>query len=152
MMPGAAGGSAARTTAGAGVLGSRRPRLGDLERAVLERLWTAGPAGVKAVHEAVGAARGISSQTVHSALERLVRKELAERRRVGRAHEYRARVSRGEWVARGLDGLVREAPGAGAELLLVAFVDLAERAGQDQLAELERIVRTRRRRRRRSPA
>jgi len=32
---------------------SRRPPLGDLERAVLDRLWCSEPAGVKAVHEAV---------------------------------------------------------------------------------------------------
>jgi predicted transcriptional regulator len=133
------------------VLASRRPQLGDLERAVLDRLWSAGPAGVRAVHEAVGAARSISAQTVHSALERLVRKGLAERRKVGRAYEYRARVSRREWMAQGLDGLASELPGAGAGVLLAAFVDLAERAGEERLAELERLVRSRRRRKRGMP-
>jgi predicted transcriptional regulator len=125
---------------------AERPALGGLEREVLERLWRAGAAGVRAVHAAVGRERGISAQTVHSALERLVRKQLAERRKVGRAYEYRARLSRQEWMARGLDGLVREQPGAGAEVLLAAFVDAAERAGEDRLAELERLVRARRRR------
>jgi predicted transcriptional regulator len=124
--------------------GRRRPRLGELERTVLERLWTSGPAGVKAVHDAIGAPRGISPHTVHSALERLVRKGLAERRKLGRAYEYRASLSRREWLARGLDGLASEV--AGAEVLFAAFVDLAERAGADRLAELERLVRARRRR------
>jgi predicted transcriptional regulator len=133
------------------VHGSRRPHLGELERAVLARLWSAGAAGVKAVHQHVGTPRGISAQTVHSALERLVRKGLAERRRLGRAYEYRARVSRREWMARGLDGLARELPGADAEVLLAAFVDLAERAGAERLAELERLVRERRRRSREEP-
>jgi predicted transcriptional regulator len=128
------------------VYGSRRPGLGELERAVLARLWSGGAAGVKSVHEQVGAPRGISAQTVHSALERLVRKGLADRRKLGRAYEYRARVSRREWMAQGLDGLAGELPGAEADVLLAAFVDLAERAGSERLAELERLVRERRRR------
>jgi predicted transcriptional regulator len=133
------------------VHGSRPPRLGELERAVLARLWSGGAAGVKGVHVDVGAPRGISAQTVHSALERLVRKGLAERSRIGRAYEYRARVSRREWMTRGLEGLARELPGADAEVLLAAFVDLAERAGAERLAELERLVRERRRRARKGP-
>jgi predicted transcriptional regulator len=97
------------------------------------------------MHAAVGAARGISHQTVHSALERLVRKGLAERRKLGRAHEYRARVSRREWIATGLEALAHEAHGADLEVLLAAFVDLAKRTGEQRLAELERLVRARRR-------
>jgi len=118
--------------------------LGDLELAVLDRLWAGGPAEVSAMHAAVGSARGISPNTVHSALERLVRKQLAERSRSGRAYEYRAAVSRRDWLARCFDGVASELPGASAETLFVAFVDLAERVGPDALAELERLVRERR--------
>lgn len=140
-----------RTGEGGALRGPLRPQLGDLERAVLDHLWSAGPAGVRSVHEAVGAERGISAQTVHSALERLVRKGLAKRTKLGRAHEYRALLSRREWMARGLAGLASEVPGGGAAVLLAAFVDLAERAGEEQLAELERLVRARRRRARGTP-
>jgi hypothetical protein len=44
-----------------------------------------------------------------------------------------------------LDWLASEIPGTQAETLLAAFVDLTERAGEAQLAELERLVRERRR-------
>lgn len=124
----------------------RRTPLGDLELAVLDRLWAEGPAEVRAMHAAVGSARGISPNTVHSALERLVRKGLAERSRRGRAYEYRAVVTRRDWLARSLDGLASELPADASELLLAAFVDLAERVGPEGLAELERLVRERRRR------
>jgi predicted transcriptional regulator len=123
----------------------RRPALGELEVSVLDRLWKGGAADVKAVHEAVGAARGISPNTVHSALERLVRKGLVTRQKAGRAYRYQARLTRREWMERSLDRLASEVPGTGAETLLAAFVDLAERAGDAQLAELERLVRERRR-------
>jgi predicted transcriptional regulator len=124
----------------------RRTFLGELERAVLDHLWAAGPGAVKAVHAAVGVPRRISPNTVHSALERLVRKGLAQRRKLGRAHEYRPSLTRREWMARSLGGLASELPGTPPETLLAAFVDLAERAGAERLAELERLVRERRRR------
>ena len=123
-----------------------RNALGRLEIAVLDQLWSSGAADVRAVHAAVGVARGISPNTVHSALERLVRKGLAERRKQGRAYRYRALVSRQQWMARGLERLASEIPGTRAETLIAAFVDMTERAGETQLADLERQVRERRRR------
>jgi predicted transcriptional regulator len=126
----------------------RRPPLGQLELAVLDRLWSDGPAEVRSLHAAVGVPRGISPNTVHSALERLVRKHLVERRKLGRAFQYRARISRRDWMARSLGALSSEVPGTQDATLLAAFVDIAERAGATQLAELERLVRERRRQRR----
>jgi len=124
----------------------RRHPLGRLELDALDQLWSSGCADVRAVHAAVGAVRGISPNTVHSALERLVRKGLAERRKAGRAYQYLPRVSRQEWMASGLERLASELPGAHAGTLIAAFVDVTERAGEPQLAELERLVRERRRR------
>jgi predicted transcriptional regulator len=124
----------------------RRHHLGQLEVAVLDRLWSAGPAEVREVHAAVGAARGISPNTVQSTLERLVRKGLVERTKIGRAYRYRVLLTRRQWMERGLDWLANEVPGTPTETLLAAFVDLTERAGAAELAELERLVRERRRR------
>jgi predicted transcriptional regulator len=126
----------------------RRLQLGQLERAVLDRLWSHGEADVKAMHAALGVSRGIAPNTVQSTLERLFRKRLCERTKVGRAYSYRALISRREWVARSLEGLFEAVPGADPQLLLSGFVDLAERAGAEHLAELERMVRRRRRRER----
>ncbi len=124
----------------------QRNALGRLEVAVLDHLWSSDGADVRSVHAAIGATRGISPNTVHSALERLVRKGLAERRKAGRAYQYRALLSRQQWMARGLERLASEIPGMRAETLIAAFVDITERAGETQLADLERRVRERRRR------
>lgn len=115
---------------------------------MLDRLWSGGPADVKAMQRAVGEARGIAPNTIQSTLERLVRKGLAERRKVGRAFEYTARVTRRDWIGSELGALLEAAPGAEPGLLLAAFVDLTERAGAERLAELEALVRARRRGRR----
>jgi len=126
----------------------RRPSLGALERAVLDQLWSGGAGDVKAVHRAVGEPRGISPNTVHSALERLVRKGLAERRKLGRAFEYQAGVSRQDWMREELAALLEATPGSEPRLLAAAFVDWTVRAGDERLAELEALLRERRRERR----
>jgi predicted transcriptional regulator len=126
----------------------RRPTLGALEREVLDQLWQAGPRDVKAVHRAVGRPRGISPNTVHSALERLVRKGLVARRKVGRAFEYVAQASRQDFVREELAALLDATPGSRPELLAAAFVDWTERAGEERLAQLEALLRERRRARR----
>jgi predicted transcriptional regulator len=120
--------------------------LGRLELAVLDRLWSAGPADVKAMHAAVGEPRGLAPNTIQSTLERLHRKGLAERRKKGRAYRYAARISREAWLAASVDGLLGGLPHAEPSLLLAAFVDLAERTGPEQLAALEKLIRERRRR------
>jgi len=57
----------------------RKVTLGALERAVLDRLWEAGPADVATMHVAVGEPRGLVRNTIQSTLERLARKGFAER-------------------------------------------------------------------------
>jgi predicted transcriptional regulator len=58
------------------------PELGKLERAVLEHLSRVGEAAVIETHQAVGARRGITINTVGSALERPRRKGLVTRWKV----------------------------------------------------------------------
>jgi predicted transcriptional regulator len=125
----------------------RSTALGWLETAVLDQLWTHGSADVAAMHARVGEPRGLARNTIQSTLERLYRKGLAERRKLGRAFEYSARISRGEWLTSSLGGVLETLPGADAALVLSAFVDLAERAGEQSLDALEELVRQRRRER-----
>jgi predicted transcriptional regulator len=120
--------------------------VGPLELAVLDVLWTDGPADVRAVRVAVGWSRSLARNTIQSTLERLVRKGLAARRQRGRAYEYRAQLSREQWTARALSEVLETIPRSDASLMLASFVDLIERAGEASLEELEALVRERRRR------
>ena len=70
------------------------PPLGDLEVAVLDQVWATPGMTVKTVHERIGVSRGISLNTVQSALDRLYRKGLLDRRKQGHAYCYEALVSR----------------------------------------------------------
>jgi predicted transcriptional regulator len=119
--------------------------------AVLDRLWSNGPFDVVAMHAAVGIPRGLARNTIQSTLERLFRKGLAQRRKIGRAYEYRASLSRREWLTRTLSGLLEATPGTDAQLVLSAFVDLVERTGEASLDALEDLVQRRRREREGEP-
>lgn len=122
------------------------PPLGDLEEAVLEHLWTVGESDVRATHRAVGAARGITANTVGSALERLYKKDLVKRTKVSHAYRYRAAVERDELRA----ARVLEAAGGVRALardgVLAAFVDLVADADELALDQLAAAVAERKRR------
>ena len=91
-------------------------RLGDLERAVMDHLWsTPEPQTVRQVHEALSARRDLAYTTVMTVLQRLAKKNLVSQIRDDRAHRYAPVHGRDELVA-GLmvDALARpRIPGAG---------------------------------------
>jgi predicted transcriptional regulator len=77
---------------------TRVTRLGDLERAVMESVWEAGPSTARQVAERL-ADRGLAYTTVLTVLGRLERKGLLRRSRQGRAHTYTAKASREDHIA-----------------------------------------------------
>jgi predicted transcriptional regulator len=121
------------------------PQLGELETAVMEHLWSAGSGDAKSVHTALGRRRGITLNTIQSTLKRLFEKELLQRDKVSHAHTYSPRVSRGAFQRGMLEDVVDRVLDGEARTMAAAFVDLAERAGEQHLAELERLIAERRR-------
>lgn len=116
------------------------PLLGELELAVMDFLWKHGPGDVRQVHQAIGSRRRITSNTVQSALKRLHDKGLTEREKVSHAYIYRAACSRAAFHTRALGQVVGELSQGEADAVLAAFVDIAERAGAEQLERLETLV------------
>ena len=125
----------------------RRPYLGELEIAVLEHLWSSGPADAKSVHREIGTSRGISANTVQSTLDRLFKKELLEREKISHAYVYSSVTSREELMADMIDNVVGKLSGGNSEAMLTAFVDLAERVEDDSLDRLEAMIAARRQKR-----
>ncbi len=116
------------------------PRLGDLETAVLEHVWAKGPCDVKTVHRSIGAPRGITPNTVQSAMERLFRKGLLAREKVSHAYVYSPRQSREQVGARAIQDVVSRLLKGQAVPVLEAFVDLAARTDEANLDRLERLI------------
>jgi predicted transcriptional regulator len=114
--------------------------LGELEQEVLEMLWSQGPSKPGAVHERVGAPRGISVNTVSSALKRLYEKGLLGREKVSHSYVYEAIVSRGELQCQLIGAIADKFPDHSGGGLLAAFVDYAEADGEDTLRKLEALI------------
>lgn len=90
--------------------------LGELERAVMEVLWAAGPLyTARDVRDALSD-RELATTTVLTVLGRLERKGLVARERNGRAHHYRAAGTREDHIAALMRDALNGAPDRGAVL------------------------------------
>ena len=114
-------------------------RLGELERAVMDHLWSRGePLTVRQVHEALCIQRELAYTTVMTVLQRLARKNLVFQIRDDRAYRYAAAYGRDELVA-GLmvDALHQAADSGDRQAALVHFV---ERVGAEDADALRRAL------------
>ena len=89
--------------------------LGELERAVMDRLWAAdGALTARAVQDSLDT--NPATTTVLTVLGRLERKGLVTRERDGRAHRYRSVASREDHVAELMNDALDGVPDRGAAL------------------------------------
>lgn len=116
------------------------PALGALELEVLEHLWRVSEADVVSTHAAIGRRRGITANTIGSALERLFKKGLVTRVKHSHAYRYRAACGRDELNARRLATLAGDLRSIASGGLLAAFVDLVADADDEALDRLEALI------------
>jgi predicted transcriptional regulator len=124
--------------------------LGELELAVLDRLWVAHDGDAKSIHAKLGKRRGITLNTVQSAMKRLHEKGLLRRSKVGHAFVYVPALTREEFHREAVREVVDALLHGEADAMVAAFVGVAERAGDDTLAHLEALIADRRRANRRN--
>jgi len=115
-------------------------KLGDLEIAVMESVWSLGEADVKRVHAEIGVTRGVTSNTIQSTLERLYRKKLLARRKVSHSFLYAAAVDRAGLVTQAIDAVLDRFSQGDTGLVLSALVGLAARTDVKTLSELEKLI------------
>jgi predicted transcriptional regulator len=118
------------------------PRLGELERAVMDVLWNA-PDGCTAQEmvERLAARDGTSelaTTTVLTVLDRLRRKDFVTRERAGRAHRYKASRSRDDVIAASMLAVLETTDDRRSALVRFAGSVSAEEAAllREALAEL----------------
>jgi predicted transcriptional regulator len=117
--------------------------LGELEQEVLETLWQHGALNPGDVHQWVGVSRGISVNTVSSALKRLQEKGLLDREKVSHAYVYQAAVTRAELQRQLIAAIASKFAQGKRAGLLAAFVDVAEAEGEETLRTLEALIASR---------
>ncbi len=125
-------------------MASYKNKLGDLEMEVLDHLWRNNEGTVRSVHQSVGKARRVSSNTIQSTLERLYRKSLLQREKSGHAYEYRPALTRAELMSRYIGDVIETFADGRNDHVLTAFVDWLDRVDNDTLNELETLLEARR--------
>jgi predicted transcriptional regulator len=120
--------------------------LGALERQVMTVVWKHGEISVRATCERLDA--GIAYTTVMTTMDRLFKKGLLARRKVGRAFLYRAAATQKEMegaVATELVQSLLQRDGCEPLPVLSSLVDAVSDRDRALLDELERLIREKRR-------
>ena len=131
--------------------GFRRPSemalaaLGPLERQILDQTWQRGEVSVRDICVAFG--DQVAYTTIMTTLDRLYKKHLLERRKLGRAFLYSPAVSR-EQLETGIredviEGLLDRTEGI--QPVLACIVDAVSERDRELLDELERLVQEKKR-------
>ncbi len=121
-------------------------RLGALEREVMAVVWKAGEINVREASERLESP--VAYTTVMTTMDRLFKKRLLARRKVGRAFVYSATATRVEMegaVATELVQSLLQRHGGEPLPLLSSLVDAVSDRDRALLDELERLVREKRR-------
>ncbi|GEE03065.1 transcriptional regulator BlaI [Gordonia spumicola] len=113
--------------------------LGELERAVMDRLWASPtPQTVRQVHAELSNARSLAYTTVMTVLQRLTKKDLVTQIRDDRAHRYAATRPREDLVASLMVDALKGAQAPGSRhAALVSFVGQVD---ADEVAALREAL------------
>lgn len=114
--------------------------LGELEKLVLQYLWDNGTADAKTAHSYFEKKRGGSLNTIQSTLDRLFKKGLLQREKIGHAFQYRAAVNRDAFVGKLINDISSDFGASGENTLLAAFASLSNALDDSQLDQLERLI------------
>ena len=121
-------------------------RLGTLEREVMAVVWKAGEINVREACERLDSS--VAYTTVMTTMDRLFKKRLLDRRKVGRAFVYTATATRDEMegaVATELVQNLLQRHGGEPLPLLSSLVDAVSDRDRALLDDLERLIREKRR-------
>ena len=120
-------------------------QLGKLESELMERIWARGEITVRGLHLEV--ASRLAYTTVMTTLDRLYKKGLLQRRKLGKAFYYLPTMTR-EHYHRSLTshfvGMVLH-DGANKNIVLSSFVNAVSETDQKLLDELDQLLKAKRR-------
>jgi len=122
---------------------TRRARLGDLERSIMDRLWAldtsdAGAAlTVREIHDSISEERDIAYTTVMTVLDRLAKKKVVTRSRDGRAWQYSPVGSREEMTAASMRNTLESLDSGDRKAAMLHFIG---GASKEEIADLQALL------------
>ena len=120
-------------------------QLGKLESELMERIWARGEMSVRELHLEVAAR--LAYTTVMTTLDRLYKKGLLQRRKLGKAFYYLPTLSRENYhrsLTSHLLGMVLD-DGADKNVVLSSFVNAVSETDRKLLDELDQLLKAKRR-------
>jgi predicted transcriptional regulator len=127
-------------------------QLGNLESELMERVWRRGEVSVRDLH--VEYASRLAYTTVMTTMDRLYKKELLQRRKVGKAYIYSAALTEREYQKRlthHLFGMILQ-DSKNSIAVLSNFIDSVCEMDEKLLEQLDHLVKAKRRSLRRPAA
>jgi predicted transcriptional regulator len=120
-------------------------QLGSLESELMERIWARGEISVRDLHAELQ--HRLAYTTIMTTLDRLFKKGMLNRRRVGKAFYYVARLSEKQYherLTQHLFGMVLHG-GKDSNVVLSGFVEAVSATDQEMLEKLDQLVKAKRR-------
>jgi predicted transcriptional regulator len=120
-------------------------QLGKLESEVMERIWARGEISVRELHLELAAR--LAYTTVMTTLDRLYKKGILQRRKVGKAFYYAPAMTQEDYhrtLTQHLVGMVLE-DGADKNIVLSSFVNAVSEADLKLLDDLDQLLKAKRR-------
>jgi predicted transcriptional regulator len=128
--------------------GSTKPalgQLGSLETVLMEQIWNVEETSVRDLHAKFS--NRLAYTTIMTTLDRLYKKKMLDRRKVGKAYIYAAQLTEKEYrerVAQHLIGMALR-DGQNNNAVLSCFVEVVSEADRQLLQQLEQLVKAKRR-------
>lgn len=114
--------------------------LGHLEQLIMEVVWEHDCITVRCVYDELKKRRPIAYTTVMTTMDRLTKKDILRRTKVGKAYEYRPRQTEEELctcTAQAMFDMILRRYG---DLAIAQFVDTVEKFDTQKFAQLKRLV------------
>ena len=118
---------------------AKKHRVGDLQLAILRRLWRRGEASAAEVHADLLADRGLAPTTIATMLKKMEAKGVVRHRSAGRKYLYRATVSERE-VATTMVGEIRDRLFEGDTVALVSHLLREHEVDAREIEELKALI------------
>jgi BlaI family penicillinase repressor len=119
----------------------KSPKLSRLEMSIMEALWSRGATSIREIHESFPERKRPAYTTVQTMVYRLEAKGAIHRaKKIGNAHIFEAKVSRGAAQKKLIDELLSLFGGSGQPV--VAHLIESGKLTLDDLKEAERVLRS----------
>ena len=114
--------------------------LGDIERLVMDILWSRGEVTGREVLEEIQKERPLAFTTILTVMDRLLKKGLIKRKKMGGVFVYAPSISRDEFVKQVSEEVLEGILDISVSSAASSFVDILYKTSPDEMDRLSRLI------------